>query len=132
MSPDLVLRLLYGGIIIAGFFLVGAMLYLTVKELLRIGWRAAVRSLYFWLVMLIAGQAVAIAAICAMRLADSFAGFETQWGWLLVAAFSLLMVTKIGFNYAGSMVVHNGKIIWRAFLAGIFLWSTIVIATWTR
>jgi hypothetical protein len=46
---DLLLRILYGAIVISSGFLIGSMSRLAVREFRRVGAHDGLRSIYFWL-----------------------------------------------------------------------------------
>jgi hypothetical protein len=125
-----ILLWLYGGIVIASCFLIGSMGRLAAKEFAAVGPFRALRSTYFWLAANLCGQAVALSFICGIRTLDGLRGvdIEGSWPWGLIAGFALLFVSKIGFNWAGSLELKHGKAIWRSFLASLLLWLIFVLA----
>lgn len=129
---ELLLRFLYGAIVIASGFLIGSMSRLAIRELRSVGGHAAVRSTYFWLSTNTAVQGVALTIICLLRTIDGFRGVSLggSWGWALVFGFFLLLLCKIGFNWAGTLTLEHGKAIWRSFIASLVLWVIFVVA-WT-
>lgn len=126
------LRFLYGAIVISSGFLVGSMGRLAIRELRRVGWHAAVRSVYFWLAANLALSSIALVGICGMRMYDGFHGVALggSWGWALVIGFGLLLMSKMGFNWAGMIGMQHGKAMWRSLIASLVLWAIFVVA-WT-
>lgn len=137
MTPKLLLAL-YGAIVIGGVFLVVSFARLAILE----AWkrkRAVLRSVYFWLSANQAAQAFFIGVICTTRAVDVLSGAggavalsggqASSHPWVLVGSFAGLLITKTGFNYATTMVMKRGKLVWRLLLVATLSWW-VFVALW--
>lgn len=125
---DLLLRLLYGAIVIASGFLIGSMTRLALREMQKIGLKAGVRSIYFWLAANLAMSSFALVLICGVRTYNSFHGDVAgeTWGWGLVIGFALLLLSKVGFTWAGTLGMKHGRAIWWSLIATLTFWTAFV------
>jgi hypothetical protein len=131
MTTALALLLLYGAIVISSAFLIGSMGRLAAKELGRVGGRAAVRSIYFWLALNLAVQGAALVVICGLRTVDAFRGIFAAGGWdgWMVLGFTLLLLSKMGFNWAGTLALRHGTVVWWGYIVTLAAWVAAIL-TW--
>lgn len=130
MTPHVLLAL-YGAIVIGGLFLVFNMGRLAVLEFWDKG-AVAFREVYFWLSANQSAQAVFVGGICAVRAIDILAGqpaASSASPWVLVGCFAGLLLTKTGFNYASTLTMKRGKLVWRSLLAATLAWW-VFVAFW--
>lgn len=130
---DLLLRLIYGGIVIASGFLICSMARLAGREYSRIGGYEAIRSIYFWLALNLAISSCALVIICGIRTLDAFhgvSGASSEWTVPLIVGFGLLLISKAGFNWAGTLGMPHGRAVWWSFVVSMVLWIVFGIA-WT-
>lgn len=123
---DILLRLIYGGIVISSGFLICSMGRLAAREFSHIGGYAALRSIYFWLAANLAMTSAALVIICGIRTLDAFHGDPANspgaWSWPLVVGFGLLLMSKAGFNWAGTQTMPHGRAVWWSFIASMIAW----------
>jgi hypothetical protein len=124
------LLMLYGAIVIASGFLIVSTAILAFKEYLRLGATAAARSTYFWFAVNVCVQALAITLICFIRTVQGLMGesISGPWSWWLVFGFGLLLVSKIGFNWAATTEMVHGRLTWWSIVASLILWGVFVYA----
>lgn len=129
---DLVLRLLYGAIVISSGFLIGSMSRLATREMRRIGVHDGLRSVYFWLAANLAVSSAGLVIICGIRVWDAFHGgvAGSEWGFIIALGFGLLLLSKVGFTWAGTLEMKHGVAIWRSYLLSLIGWVVFVLL-WT-
>lgn len=128
MITEMLLRFLYGAIVITAGFLIGSMFRLLRKEVREIGLLASLNSIYSAIAFYVFSSSVGHVIICGYRVVQSFHGVRTSASYAPALAFGffMLLAGKVGFSWAGTRRLQHGRTIWWSLMVTMLTWAGVV------